>query len=82
VGGTQASIAIDRWVNEGGRIYDGDRTESRAPDALGVRHLAPYGHGSCGDILRCSPHMIDIVREHVAPGSWRRCLDLLDLAVC
>lgn len=52
-----------------------------APDALGVRHLAPYGRGPCGDILWCSPHAIDIMREHVAPGSWRRCLDLLDLAV-
>lgn len=82
VGGTQARVAIDRWVNEGGRIYDGDRTESRAPDAPGVRHLAPNGHGSCGDTLRCSPHMIDSMREHVAPGGRRQCLDLLDRAVC
>lgn len=52
-----------------------------APDVLGVRHLAPYRHGPCGDILRCSPHAIDIMRERVPPGSWRRCLDPLDLAV-
>ncbi len=50
-------------------------------DALGVRHLAPCGRGPCGDILRCSPHAIDIMREHVAPGRWRRCLDLLDPSV-
>jgi sulfide:quinone oxidoreductase len=51
-----------------------------SPDTLGLRYRVPSAGRPCGDVLAHERHAIDILLDRVAAGSWRTCVDVLDLA--